>query len=78
MSMTEIVLWAISYTLIGICIFTSAVRHFRKDEWLTYEDLFEISLPFLIFWPFGLTVMIGAFFRDSKFSYNILKLINGK
>lgn len=78
MSMTEVILWALIYTLIGVCIYTAAIRRFRKSEWLTYKDLFEISLPFLIFWPMGLAVMIGSFFRDSKFSYNILKLINGR
>ena len=78
MSILEGVLWFLSYALLGVCVFTAAVRHFREQEWLTYEDLFEISLPFLILWPLGLAIMVGSFLQDSKFSHNILKLINGK
>lgn len=78
MSIIEGVLWALSYTLIGVCIFTVAVRHFRQREWLSYEDLLEISMPFLIFWPLGLLVIIGHKIEQSAITYKILKLINGR
>lgn len=74
----EIVLSVIAYTLFGICVYTIAVRYFRENEWLSYEDLFQIAIPFFLIWPLGFLFFLISKFNDSDFSYKILKLINGR
>lgn len=73
-----IALLIICYVLIGMVVYVKAVKHFRKFEWLTFSDLLEIMLPFLIIWPAGATLVIFVKLRKSDVINKFIKWVNKK
>lgn len=73
-----VVLLVSLYVLIGCCVYIAAISKFRKDEWLTYSDLFEIAILFLFCWPIAVMGVMMTALQDSELSYKILKFINGE